>query len=192
MNDSKVSLDALRIDRNRKPVSRGIGPWIAAVLVLLILAGGGAAAYVYWPKPGIPVHSATAEARGDTAGGGLDATGYVVARRLATLSSKIMGKLVELNVEEGQRVSAGEVVARLDDTTFTAALRQAEAQQRQARTAFDDAAPIFARYQRLHEQGAISTDAFENQRAAYDGRARGRGGGRGHREDGGKPISPIP
>jgi RND family efflux transporter MFP subunit len=169
MTDTKATLDSLRIDRGRKAPSRGAGPWIVALVLVLLLAGAGAAAYVWWPRPGLAVHAATAEARGDiAAGGGLDATGYVVARRLATLAPKFLGKLVELNVEEGQRVKAGEVVARLDDTTFTAALRQAQAQQSQARTAFDDAAPIFARYQRLHDQGAISTDAYENQRALYD------------------------
>jgi RND family efflux transporter MFP subunit len=169
MSEGKTGLDSLKIDRSRKPPSRGAGPWIIAILVLLTLGGAGAAAYVWWPRPGLSVHAVTAEARGDVAaGGGLDATGYVVARRLATLAPKFLGKLVTLNVEEGQRVKAGEVVARLDDTTFTAALRQAEAQQSQAKTAFGDAAPIFARYQRLHDQGVISTDAYENQRALYD------------------------
>ena len=169
MSDSKASLDSLKIDRTRKPPSRGSGPWILAILVLLALGGAGAAAYVWWPKPGLSVHAVTAEARGDVAaGGGLDATGYVVARRLATLSSKIMGKLVALNIEEGQHVPAGFVVAKLDDSNYQAILLQAQAQARLAKAAFNDAAPIFARYQRLHEQGAISTDAFENQRAAYD------------------------
>lgn len=170
MSENKSALDSLKIDRSRKPPSRGLGPWIIAMVVLLALGGASVAAWVWWPRPGLAIHAATAEARGDVAaGGGLDATGYVTARRLATLAPKFLGKLVMLNVEEGQSVKAGEVVARLDDTTFNAALHQAEAQQSQAKTAFADAAPIFTRYQRLHEQGAISTDAFENQRALYDG-----------------------
>ena len=169
MSDSKASLDSLRIDRSRKPPSRGAMPWLIAFLVLLALGGAGAAAYVWWPKPGLSVHAVTAEARGDVAaGGGLDATGYVVARHEATLSAKIMGRLVELNVEEGQHVQAGMVVARLDDSNYAAMLRQAQANVSMAKTVFDDTAPIFARYQRLHEQGAISTDAYENQRTAYD------------------------
>jgi len=46
----------------------------------------------------------------------LDASGYVVARREATVSSKITGKVLEVLIEEGQRVAANEVLARLDDS----------------------------------------------------------------------------
>ncbi len=53
----------------------------------------------------------------DSAGGSasvLDATGYVVARRMATVSAKITGKVREVLIEEGQRVEAGQVMATLD------------------------------------------------------------------------------
>ena len=53
----------------------------------------------------------------------------------------------------------GDVVARLDDSNYAAALRQARAQAVQAKAAFDNAAPIYARYRGLQQQGAISTDA---------------------------------
>ena len=46
----------------------------------------------------------------------LDATGYVVARRQATVSSKATGKVIEVLIEEGQVVSKGELLARLDDS----------------------------------------------------------------------------
>lgn len=166
MTDAKATLDSLRIDRNRKAPSRGLGPWLIALAVVVVLAGAGAAAYVWWPRPGLAVHAATAEARGDiAAGGGLDATGYVVARHMATLSAKIMGRLVELNVEEGQRVQQGMVVARLDDSNYAAMLRQAQANVSMARVAYQDAAPQCVRYERLAREGAVSTDALERQRA---------------------------
>ena len=44
MTDAKASLDSLRIDRNRKAPSRGLGPWIIALTVVLLLSGAGAAA----------------------------------------------------------------------------------------------------------------------------------------------------
>jgi RND family efflux transporter MFP subunit len=138
-----------------------------AALVLLLLGGAGAAAYVFWPKPATDVHAVMAEARGDVAaGGGLDATGYVVARHMATLSAKIMGRLVELNVEEGQHVRQGMVVARLDDSNYAALLRQAEANVRLARAAYEDSVPLCQRYERLNKEGAVSTDALERQRAS--------------------------
>ena len=58
----------------------------------------------------------------------LNATGYVTARRQATVSSKITGKVMEVNVEEGMAVREGQILARLDDSTHRAALALAEAQ----------------------------------------------------------------
>ena len=166
-NDKSSLLDSLRIERT--PVRRkGISPLVygaAAAAVIAIAAAG----WFFWPDNAIPVHVITASAEGSGgAGSSLDASGYVVARRKATLSAKIMGKIAEVNFEEGQRVRAGDVVARLDDTNYAAALLQARAQLSQAKAAFDNATPIYTRYQALKAQGAISTDAVENQRILYD------------------------
>jgi RND family efflux transporter MFP subunit len=169
-NDKSALLDSLKIERAAPAKKRG-GPsplliGAAAVAVVAIAA----AAWFFWPDSRIPVHVVTAsvEGSGGAAGSGLDASGYVVARRKATLSAKILGKLTEVNFEEGQRVKAGDIVARLDDTNYAAALHQAEAQAVQAKAALDNAAPIYTRYQSLKTQGAISTDAVANQRALYD------------------------
>ena len=158
------SLDALRIARSPPKPSRTRKSWIVWAIIVLLAAA--AAAYTFWPASGAPVHVVTAEAVSGSSG--LDATGYVVARRQATLSAKILGKLVEVNVEEGQHVAIGQVVARLDDSNYAAALRQAEAQAAQARANLSDQEAIYQRYRRLHAENAISTDAFETQRLAYD------------------------
>jgi RND family efflux transporter MFP subunit len=170
MNTQKPSLDALRIDRSSPPPRRHWLPlWSLLVAAVLLLGGAGAAAWHYWPQPAVKVRAVTADARGDAAaGGGLDATGYVVARRIATLSAKLMGRLAALNVEEGQRVEKGMVVARLDDSNYAAFLAQAKAQAAQARIVYNDARPITERYERLNAQGAISTDALERQRATFN------------------------
>ena len=63
-----------------------------------------------------------------SAGSILDASGYVVARRQATVASKITGKMVELDIEEGDHVREGQIIARLDDTNVRAALAAARAQ----------------------------------------------------------------
>jgi len=57
----------------------------------------------------------------------LNASGYVTARRAATVSSKVTGKVTELLIEEGLKVQEGQVLARLDDTNVKASLRLAEA-----------------------------------------------------------------
>jgi RND family efflux transporter MFP subunit len=68
----------------------------------------------------------------------LNASGYVTARRRATVSSKITGKVIEVNVEEGMAVREGQVLARLDDSTPRAALALAEAQAESARKAVNE------------------------------------------------------
>jgi RND family efflux transporter MFP subunit len=168
-NDKSSLLDSLRIERGAPVRRKGPSPFLYAVIAVLVIAGG-AAGWYFWPDNSIPVHVVTASALGSggATGTGLDASGYIVARRKATLSAKILGKVSEVNFEEGQKVKTGEIVARLDDSNYSAALKQAIAQEASAKQAFDDAAPIWARYQRLKAEGAISTDAVENQRIAYD------------------------
>ncbi|HWU53881.1 MAG TPA: efflux RND transporter periplasmic adaptor subunit [Rhizomicrobium sp.] len=166
-NDKSSLLDSLKIERT--PVRRrSTSPWVyGAALAALIAAGAGA--WYFWPDNAIAVHVITASAEGSGGGGAsLDASGYVVARRKATLSAKIMGKISEVNFEEGQSVKAGDIVAKLDDSDYQAALQQAQAQARMAKATLDNTTPIYNRYRSLKEQGAISTDAVENQRLAYD------------------------
>ena len=75
------------------------------------------------PAPGLGRHSrrnrrcAQAAQHVAAASSVLDASGYVVARRQATVSSKVTGKVVEVFIEEGMRVEKDQVVAKLDDTT---------------------------------------------------------------------------
>jgi HlyD family secretion protein len=166
-NDKSSLLDSLKIERT--PVKRGkTSPLLYGAAGLGVIAIA-AAAWFFWPDGRVPIHVITASALGGGgASSGLDASGYVVPRRIATLSAKIVDKVTEVNFEEGQHVNAGDIVAKLDDTNYAALLRQAQAQAIQAKAALDNAAPIYARYQNLQAQGAISTDAVANQRALYD------------------------
>ena len=109
----------------------------------------------------------------------LDASGYVVARRQATVSSKITGKVVAVLIEEGQRVEAGEVIARLDDTNTRAQVAQAAAQVEQqranltaAQVAFANAVPTFDRNRAQFAARFISAQAFDRPRLATTLRRR--------------------
>lgn len=91
--------------------------WVAVaaalVLVAMVLAGRG--------KP-LTVETAQASAPGEAGRiRVLNASGYVVARRIATVASKVTGRLIENRVQEGAAVQAGEVLARLDPSTAHAA-----------------------------------------------------------------------
>ena len=144
---------------------------VLLLLVLVVLGAGGAGAYYYF-RPRVrafPFMPSRRKRAAVAAVPGLDASGYVVARRQATLSGQIIGKLVYLNAEEGQRVKQGDVVARLDDSNYSAALRQAAGAAAPGQGGAGRCrADLSTRYQRLQSQNAISTDQFENERAAYD------------------------
>ena len=121
MSDLKDELAALKIDR--EPERSGAGRrWLGWVLILAVLAGAGLAAWQWATRArplGVETAAVTERAAG-TQAAVLNATGYVTARRRATVSSKITGKVVEVNVEEGMALREGQVLARLDDATSNA------------------------------------------------------------------------
>lgn len=178
MNDKSALLDQLKIDRD-EPVEGGRA-WLIWLVVVAVIGAAGAGAWAYFAPGNLPtvrvamaesVSSEVAAQRGSM----LDASGYVVARRQATVSSKITGKVVELLIEEGQRVQRDEIVARLDDTNASAAVAQARAQlaqsranRNQAQVAFDNAGPIFERYREQYVREIISAQEFDNARINYD------------------------
>src|SRR5438105_15714132 len=133
MSDLSKDLAELRIDRapERPAASRWVF-WIALVIIMAV-AGFGAYRWVTRERP-IEVQAATVTERAaGTQAAVLNASGYVTARRRATVSSKITGKVVEVNVEEGMSVRQGQVLARLDDSSPRATLALAEAQADAAR-----------------------------------------------------------
>lgn len=128
----KDELAALKIER---PAERQSKPWIKWVVVLVALAAAATAGLRYANRPR-PVEVETVAVTQRAAGvqaSVLNASGYVTARRRATVSSKITGKVTEVNVEEGMAIREGQVLARLDDSQFRASLNLAEAQAEAAR-----------------------------------------------------------
>jgi len=128
--DLKEKLDTLRIDRDEAapPARSGRGVVLGvAVLALVALA----IAWGLRERP-VPVRTAAVEAAPSSGSGAeavLNASGYVTARRQATVSSKITGKVEEVFVEEGLEVTEGQVLARLDDRQARLALGLAEAER---------------------------------------------------------------
>ena len=119
----------LRIDRDT-PKRGGASRWWLALLVLLAVAG--VLAYRTWQAGTRDFLVRTAVAgpvQFDTKSTAvLEATGYVTARRQATVSAKITGRVAQIFIEEGMRVKQGQVLARLDPSDAQAALDLATAQ----------------------------------------------------------------
>jgi RND family efflux transporter MFP subunit len=139
MNSNAELLKELRIDRNARqapPPRRGlwIGIAIAVAVVALLVLGGW---WLFGRAKPVDVQTAAVVAfssGGADASSVLDATGYVVARRMATVSSKITGKVRDIRIEEGQHVEAGDIMATLDPVDADAQRDLATAQAAAARS----------------------------------------------------------
>ena len=173
---STPSLDDLRIDRSGDrdgPRRRG---WVIAVCLLFVLGGAG---WWWWTGPAQVAEVRTATAREATVSTAdtaiLNASGYVTARRRATVSSKVTGKLVAVLVEEGMAIRQGQVLARLDDSSVRAQLALAEARLAAARRGFAEqevrlreAELTLGRTRRLVEEGVVGAADLDGAEAEVD------------------------
>ena len=134
--DKAELLQQLKIERGEPPQEgRRTGLWV--VLVLAILAVVAAAAYflVFAGDDVVPVRVATVQApQSNAARSVLDATGYVTARRIATVSAQVTGQVETVLIEEGMEVEEGQVLATIDDKEWRAQVALAEAQLESARS----------------------------------------------------------
>lgn len=170
----KPSLDQLRIERSpEKPAKSYTKPLVAAVVVILLIIVAVGYYSVFKPGSAIEVSTAIAsELQGQSAATVLNASGYVTARRQATVSSKFTGRVTEVLIEEGMRVEKGQVLARLDDSNIRASYMLAEAQwisaQRglnETQTLLDEALVNFERNSRLVERDLASEQELDRSRA---------------------------
>ena len=171
MNEQNL-LEQLRLDTaQRDGRAGGRRRWIAGGLVLLALAGIGAALLLQ-PRP-LVVEFAQTQTPAALAGGVavLDATGYVTARREATVSFKITGKLADVGVEEGDVVRQDQELARLDDVDEQTQLHLAQArldairaQVGQLEAEAAQAGRDLVRQQELNARGLTPLQALEDAR----------------------------
>lgn len=182
---SAPDLSKLRIDRDQPPpgLTRAVKRtlWLAAAAVVII------AVFVIALRRGavVPVQVVAVLASGGSppnggAGGGtvgVVANGYVVARTKAAVSAKIPGRLAMLNVSEGSVVRRGEVIARLDNADYMAAVSEAEAQVASARATLieaqsdrDQTQRDFARVKDIHAQNPnlVSTQEVEAAQSRFN------------------------
>jgi RND family efflux transporter MFP subunit len=131
-------LHQLRIDREAERSHRGGSRAVVGVAIAVLVLGALAAGGWWYLRAGASLEVETATAVAPSANNApgplavLQATGYVTARREATVSAQITGTLTKVMIEEGEHVEAGQVLALLEDTAQKAALAQAEAQRRAA------------------------------------------------------------
>jgi RND family efflux transporter MFP subunit len=173
--ETRALLEELRIDRGPYRPRRRRG--LYALVAVALLAAGGALWYTV-ARAGRPtVRVAVARVASDGAGAAsvLDASGYVTARRQATVSAKITGKVVDVLIEEGMRVEEGAVLARLDDTEARAQLARARAEVSAARSAvgeiraqLEQTERDYERQRRLYERELVAAQSLDAALAQRD------------------------
>jgi HlyD family secretion protein len=181
--DKSKLLKSLTIDRSASKTERPSRRWlpISAAIVACVVAFAAFGAYEFRrqdaPKetgsqtaqqPAAQPQTAQQpqqQAANTKAAGSLAASGYVVARRKATVAAEITGKVVEVFIDEGMTVTEGQVVARLDSVL---AERDYELARSRAETAdaaiaaitadLEDATRIMTRVQTLSQKN-FATEA---------------------------------
>jgi HlyD family secretion protein len=172
----KEELASLKIDREARGGGSRPGLWIAVIVFLAVIAAGGW--YLWSREPVIEVRTANAAVRTGAAGAPnavLNASGYVTARRRATVSSKVTGKVMEIFVEEGKAVKRGQILARLDDSQLRAMQSVEQAQLASAQKAaaenearLKEAELTLGRRQQLVKEKVISKAELDSAEAEVD------------------------
>lgn len=175
MSEPIDDLAALRIVR--EPMRPERGRSLKWIVILLLLGGAGAGAW-YWFTRERPIQVEVATVTQRAAGAQasvLNASGYVTARRRATVSSKVTGKVIEVNVEEGMAVREGQVLARLDASTARAALALAVSQveaatraMRENEVRIEEARLTLTRRQQLFKDIVVSRAEVDSAQAEVD------------------------
>jgi RND family efflux transporter MFP subunit len=182
-DDKRASLiNQLRIERD-VPAASGRGRtvrWILGAAFVVAAAAAAAMAVAVMSGPSLvtvrAVVATAASAPAMGAGGSvLDASGYVIARRQATVSSKITGRVTAVLIEEGREVRQNEVIARLDDSNYAAAtllatreLAEAKASLEAARLDYENERSLFQRQEAQLRLQVTSRQAFETAKASFD------------------------
>ena len=170
------SLDALTIDKNRQMAPRRKNASRSRMIALVIAALAAGAVILFT----IHNHAVTIETTSVSllyptqSFTLLNASGYVVAQRKAAVAAKTTGRLEWLGVEEGSKVTAGQIVARLENKDLEAAVRQAEAtlqsakaNKEQSRAELTDAETSFKRQKELLKAGIVAQADYDVADARY-------------------------
>lgn len=175
-DDKSALLGSLKIDRASTEPPRSGSGWRRPLLFAAVGLVLAALAFVLVTRDRtVTVRTVVARAAGAQAGSVLDASGYVVARRRATVSSKVTGKVVELMIEEGSRVEEGQVLARIDDSNIQAQLdlalsqlEAARAQLTESKVQLNEAERNLSRTRQMAARKLVSQAALDNATSNRD------------------------
>ena len=159
---SRLSIDPAR--RERRGPDKRIFAAVAVVVVAVVIV----AVVLAFGRRAVEVAVAPAREAGSAQSAVLNASGYVTPQRRSTVSAKVTGKIKDVLIDEGMPVTAGQVLARLDDVDAVAALRAAEAERAVAVASLEDlevrlanARRVLERHRGLREGQFVSEEALD-------------------------------
>ena len=165
MSDRENLLNNLKIDRSAAPSEENLPSnrlYLLGVAVLLV-------SFFWWLflsddelKEVTTFTVKSLQMSDSSATSILDASGYVVARRRATVSSKMTGKVMKVYIDEGMQVEEGQILAQLDDSTMVADLNYSQSQLNEAKR-------VFNRTRELAKEELASQASLDSARAAVEG-----------------------
>ena len=165
MSDREDLLNNLKIDRSqattedrsssRKFIMLGLAVFIVGLFSWIFLSEGELKEVTTFTVKSLQMSDSSATSI-------LDASGYVVARRRATVSSKMTGKVMKVFIEEGMYVEEGQLLAQLDDSTMIADLNYSQSQLNEAKR-------VFNRTQELAKEELASQASLDAARASVEG-----------------------
>lgn len=198
----ETELKSLRIDRSNRPASAS-KPIMRYVVITVICAVVLIAAVIAYQKAtaAVPVHVVQAQSAMNAAAAGdpviLTVTGYIVAAHKIEVASKVVGRVAWIGVEKGDKVKAGQVLVRLEDTEYRAQVQQqqgqlamlqaklqelengsrpdeiakARADVAEAKADMEDAKVSLDRTKQLAGDGVLAKQLLDDAQAKYDGDA---------------------
>ncbi|WP_339726002.1 efflux RND transporter periplasmic adaptor subunit [uncultured Paraglaciecola sp.] len=146
MADKSELLQQLKIDRNHTPTNTGIKLWqILLLLVICCVLSIWITLSYFVPEQSVAQNNTAVVQAINTQSSSsgslmsttpdiqqsdtiLNSSGYITARRMATVSSEVMGLITQVNVEEGMNVEEGQILATLDSNLAEVNLDYARAQ----------------------------------------------------------------
>ena len=168
MDSKNADLSSLRIDRSENNNSKSKSKYFIYAIVALIIAAAGYFLLKSFSGSALEVKMTTViKQTPGRSSAVLTASGYIVAQRKASVSSKGTGILVYLGVVEGDKVKKGQIIARLDDRDIMAQLDEAKSSLQLNKVQLTEVENNFNREKELFDRGLSSQQSLDRAESVY-------------------------
>ena len=168
MDSKNADLSSLRIDRSENNSGKSKSKYIIYAIAAIILIAGGYFLVKSFSSSALEVKLTTIiKQTPGRSGAVLTASGYIVAQRKASVSSKGTGVLVYLGVVEGDKVKKGQIIARLDDRDIVAQLDEAKSSLQLNKVQLTEVENNFNREKELFDRGLSSQQSLDKAESVY-------------------------